>query len=351
MSASAALSVVPNVLSHNPETDRTFEEVLDEVAKRSDLALPDQVVPLSRLRATDDGSIDVPGLGSLNLTVWSRRQLANLLGIRWDRWFSSDLIAPADRALEINRRFRASGETWKIRACRADGEKEASGQGVLRAFVSPTYGPIDDLEVMETMASALSSRLDQFRFVRMDVTAESSQYAAVSMEELDLGAGRADKHRNGFVVANSEVGSRALTFMAWIWRLVCTNGLVAPDSRLVRLIHRARKGTSMADRFGEAVRLLPERWKRAEDMLRRARQEPVEDPGLVMEVLVDSYPQLRPISDALPAAYEAEPEPTRFGIVQALTRAAQALTPERRIEVEEIAGAIAARVRAEEERF
>jgi len=29
-----------------------------------------------------------------------------IIGIRWERWFASESIAPADRALEINRRFR-----------------------------------------------------------------------------------------------------------------------------------------------------------------------------------------------------------------------------------------------------
>jgi len=342
MFASVAASAVPHVLSHIPDPGLSYDEVLDQVTKRADLALPDQVLPLSRLHATPEGTIEVPGLSQLGLTVWSRRQLATLLGIRWDRWFASELVAPADRAEEINRRFRASGETWKIRARRPAHDEPSAGYAVLRAFVSPTYAPIDDLHVFETLGTVLAGQLDGIRFVRQDVTAESSQYAAVSMDEVDLGVGKTDRHRNGFLLANSEVGSRSLTFFSWIWRLVCTNGLVAPVSRLLRLVHRSRKEGVLRARFTEAVNLLPEGWRRTEMVLRQARQDQESDPGMALEVLVESYPELRPIAQTVYDAYEAEPEPTRFGIVQALTRAARGLPPERRLEVEELAGLVAA---------
>jgi len=348
MFASVVPSAVPHVLSHIPEPGLSYDEVLEQVTKRADLALPDQVVPLSQLRATNDGLIEVPGLGSLDLTVWSRRQLASLLGIRWDRWFASEIIAPADRAPEINRRFHASGETWKIRARRPTSDGSSAGSGVLRAFVSPTYTPIDDLHVFETLGVVLAGQLDGIRFARTDVTAESSQYAAVSLDEVDLGVGKADRHRNGFLLANSEVGSRALAFLSWIWRLVCTNGLVAPESRLLRLIHRRRRNGVLQARVAEAMKLLPETWKRTETVLRRARQDRENDPGAALQVLVESHPQLRPIAGTVHDAYEADPEPTRFGIVQALTRAAQGLSPERRLEVEKIAGTIVARAPNEE---
>jgi hypothetical protein len=342
MFASTVDSTVPRALSHIPDPGLTFEDVLDRVTKRSDLALPDHVLPLSQLHACHDGSIEVPGLDRLSLTTWSRRQLANLLGIRWDRWFASELVAPADRAEEINRRFRASGGTLKIRASRHASEDSSSGYAVLRAFVSPTYAPIDDLQLFETVGTVLDGQLDDFRFVRLDITAESSQYAAVSLDEVDLGVGKSDRHRNGFLLANSEVGSRSLTFLAWIWRLVCTNGLVAPESRHLRLIHRSRKAGVLVSRFAEAVKLMPARWKRTETILRRARQDPESDPTATLQALIESHPQLRPISESVFAAYNADPEPTRFGIVQALTRAAQGHSPERRLEVEEIAGRVAA---------
>jgi hypothetical protein len=351
MFASAVPSVSPQVLSHPHPNEQTFDEVFDKVASQADLALPDQVLPLSRLRATDDGFIHAPGLGQLSLTTWSRRQLANLMGIRWDRWFASDLVVPADRAEEINRRFRASENAWKIRARRWAPEEPAAGDAVLRAFVSPTYAPIDDLPVFETLRRVLPGEVDGFRFVRLDLTPQSSQYAVVSLAEVDLGVRGPDRHRNGFLIANSEVGARSLSILTLIWRLVCTNGMVAAASQLFRMIHRRRKEGFIDGRIAEAFKLLPEKWERAASTLRRARQDTVEDPGAALQVLLESNPQLRPMSQAVYDAFEAEPEPNRFGIVQALTRAAQRFTPEQRLMMEEFAGQVAARAAKSEVSF
>jgi hypothetical protein len=314
---------------------------MGKVSANSALALPDQVMPISRLRATDDGFIEVPGVGMTSLTQWSRRQLAGILGIRWDRWFSEDLVVPADRAAEINLRFRRSSDALKIRTRRWTTHEEAKGDAVLRAFVSPTYAPIDDLQVFEKLDSVLGGRMQELCFVRLDMTDESSQYAAVNREDVDLGIAKPDHHRNGFLIANSGTGSRSLTLLVWIWRLVCTNGLVAPESSVFRMIHRRQKNGVMQEKLAKAVRLLPEYWQRTERTMRSARQDSVADPHAALEVMVTAHPQLRPISDSVYAAYEQDPEPNRFGLIQAITRAAQALRPEDRLTVEEFAGRIA----------
>jgi hypothetical protein len=354
MFTDAAQSLSPPVLFHSHTDEQTFDEVFDKVTSQADMALPDQVLPLSRLRATNDGFIDAPGLGQLSLTTWSRQQLANILGIRWDRWFSSDLVAPADRAGEINRRFQRSNGTWKIRARRWAADEPATGDAVLRAFVSPTYAPIDDLSVFETLRRVLPGQVEDFRFVRLDLTPQSSQYAVVSLAEVDLGVRGPDRHRNGFLIANSEVGSRSLSILTWIWRLVCTNGMVAAASQLFRMVHRRRKNESLDGRLAEAFKLLPEKWEQAASTLRRARQDAFEDTSAALpalQVLLENNPQLHPMSQAIYEAFEEDPEPNRFGIVQAFTRAAQRFTPERRLMLEEFAGNVAARAMSTEVSF
>jgi hypothetical protein len=227
-------------------------------------------------------------------------------------------------------------------ACRCLHEVELSASGSRKLRVC-TYAPIDDLHVFETLKSVLGGRVQELCFVRLDVTDVSSQYAAVNREDVDLGTAKPDRHRNGFLIANSETGSRSLTLLAWIWRLVCTNGLVAPESSVFRMVHRRQKDGVMQAKLAMAVRLLPEYWNRTERVLRNARQDPVDDPHAALEVMVTAHPQLRPISESVFDAYEQDPEPTRFGLIQAVTRAAQALRPEDRLTVEEFAGRIAAR--------
>lgn len=349
--ATEVRSVPTAALSTTAPSGQTFEKVMDKVSANSALALPDQVLPISRLRATDDDFIEVPGVGLTSLTGWSRRQLSGILGIRWNTWFSSDLTVPADRAAEMNLRFSRSSETLKIRTRRWAAHEEAKGEAVLRAFVSPTYAPIDDLQVFETLNGVLGGRAQELCFVRLDVTDESSQYAVVSRQDVDLGIAKPDHHRNGFLIANSETGSRSLTLLVWLWRLVCTNGLVAPESSVFRMVHRRQKDGVIQAKLAIAIRLLPEYWSRTERALRNARQDPVDDPHAALEVMVTAHPQLRPISESVYDAYEKDPEPTRFGLIQAVTRAAQALRPEDRLTVEEFAGRIAGRAPEVEEPF
>lgn len=342
MSALAVREDVPPIQPAQPEAGQPFGETLEAVRDRASLELPDQTVPVAALEATHDGLMDVPGLGRLAFTTWSRRQLANLLGIRWDTWFSEEVIVPADRALEINRRLRASSGTLKVRARHYAQGEAANADAVLRAFVTPTYEPISDLEVFLALGQALAGRLDGFRFVRSQVTAESSQYAAASLEALDFGIRTADLHRPGFVIANSDVGSRSLLVWAWTYRLRCSNGLVVPDSAACRMVHRRRRDGLLAERLSRAVRLIPEHWSRSAALIRAARREPIADIQAAFEIAIRAERELRPISKAVLAAYEAEPEPTRFGLIQAITRAAQELGPERRLAVEEYAGRLLA---------
>jgi hypothetical protein len=47
----------------------------------------------------------VPGGPELRMNDWARKQLARMLGLRWDRWFQS--ASGEERAEEVNRRFSA----------------------------------------------------------------------------------------------------------------------------------------------------------------------------------------------------------------------------------------------------
>ena len=62
---------------HLPDLLRLFER---EEAREN----PDVTVPLNALTMTDTGLIQVPQVGRFAFSDWSKRQAANLLGIRWD---------------------------------------------------------------------------------------------------------------------------------------------------------------------------------------------------------------------------------------------------------------------------
>lgn len=315
-----------------------FEAVQEAVHRRADLALPDQVVEASDLHATDEGEVEVPNLGVLSLTDWSVRQLGTIVGVRWAKWFSDDLVAPEEKAEELNRRFARITDRFRIRARRYAPEESGGEEGVLRAFVGPGYAPTDDREVFDGLGRTLGSRVSELQFVRTSVTESSSQFAAVSSESVDLGVEVPDGHKTGFVIANSEVGARALSIQVFVERLVCTNGLVVADSRLLHWIHRARKVNDFEAKLRGALALLPEKWQRGMRLLEAARGTLVTEPEDHIRGVLAADPVTRKHTETVVTAFAEEPEATLFGVVQAMTRAARGLPPEDRLALEEFAG-------------
>ncbi len=318
-----------------------FPEVLSDVHHRAALAYPDQVLPLARLRATDAGTIEVPGVGALALSEWSRSQIGRLLGLRWARWFDPALCAPAEQAEEINRRLSRHPAEVKIRARRYASGEVGVGDGILRAFVGPGYTPIDDVRVFARLARVLGPRTDSFSFVRETLTDRTSVYVAVSPDDIDLsGNGHPDLHRHGFAIVNSEVGARALGIVEYLYRLICSNGLaiVEKSRRLFYRVHRRTEDESIDRDLAYAIALLPERWSASADAMRAARHHLVEEPEQTLRSILAGDPDARPHTEAVLAAYRKEPESTRFGLVQAITRAAQEVGAEDRLALETLAG-------------
>lgn len=318
---------------------QTFDEVRSGVAARAALAFPDRVVPLRDLRMTPEGHLWMPEGEHLAFTPWSRQQLAQLLGIRWQRWFDDALVSPAERAEEVNRRLaRMEGER-KIRAARStDGP-----DGIVRAFVGPGYTPIDDARIFERLSTILGPRAESVRFARVEVTDRGSYYVAVTGDDVDLGNGVPDPHRMGWHLTNSEVGAAALRILEYVLRLVCTNGLVMRVAqKLFYRVHRATSDESIDRDLAYALALLPERWEASTKALRAARHDTMADPEETLRDFFADRADIRPHTDAVLAAYREEPEPTRFGLVQAITRAAQQVGTEDRLALESLAGEIIA---------
>lgn len=323
----------------------TFEEVHQQVEERADRALKDVTVPTSRLRATPEGLIEVPGVGELALSDWSKNQLARLVGIRWDRWFSSAFTSPEERQQELNRRLSRLGLELTVRSRRHDRQSDsnAMGDGVLRAFLSAGYQAIDDHVLFDRLASIVGSFATTLRFSRIDVTDRSSHFVALGTEKFSVGqeGGRPDWHYAGLVIRNSEVGYASLTMEEFLWRLVCANGLIVSigGAQLLHRRHRGNREELLTRQLAYAFSQLPSRWNAAQHLLTDSAMIRIDDIEAALKELAKSHVELRPHVDAVIGAYAEEPTPSRFGMVQAITRAAGGLPdPDDRFQLERLAG-------------
>jgi hypothetical protein len=123
-------------------------------------------------------------------------------------------------------------------------------------------------------------------------------------------------------------------------RLVCKNGMIVslPGATLVRAVHLHIDLVRIGQRIVEGLHGLPDAIHRGVRVMAESTGAEVANVELeVRDVLREAKLPMRIIAPVM-TAYAREPSPTRFGVSQALTLAAQALSPEQRFDLERAAG-------------
>ncbi len=314
---------------------RSFNAVYADVMARADEMLADRVVHVADLRMTPEGHIELPGGARYRLNDWARKGLASMLGLRWETWFKS--ASGEERAEEVNRRFsRIPGEK-KIRAWK---DHDGEAHGVARAFLAPSFTPIDDARIFERMHAMMKGLVDEYRFTSMQLTDSTTHYTAVHGEAFDIDG---DRLHAGWHLRNSEVGASALSLDDHWLRLVCTNGLTVRvgGKRSLYRTHRSIEDDQLAAALVIAIGRLPERWRVSFDWMRAAKSMAVPHPDdAVAAILGDSAEVPKALLEEAQRVVLREGDFTRFGVVQSITLVAHAQNkdPDVRFHMERLAG-------------
>ena len=142
------------------------------------------------------------------------------------------------------------------------------------------------------------------------------------------------------MIGNSEVGLGSVSVGPFVYPLACTNDLVVNKNQSFRHPHtrlsleEVRKGAALAISIAFDV------VNSVLDAFLKTRQEPIADPAETICRLAEARKLSLKLTDEVLSSYATEPEPTRFGVINAFTRAAQKLGPLQRIEVERFAGTL-----------
>ena len=72
----------------------------------------------------------------------------------------------------------------------------------------------------------------------------------------------------------------------------------------------------------------------------KTREEPIEDPVDTIRKIAESRQYSQKLTDEVVSSYLTEPEPNRFGVINAFTNATQRMAPLQRIEMERFAGTL-----------
>jgi hypothetical protein len=317
---------------------RTLRDLIDRFTQEEALENSDLTVSLSKLRMNDTGQIEVPHLGALEMTDWSRSQLASELGLRWNKWFED--MTPEERAEEINRRFQRKHQELRLRSTRDVALGSVAG-GTLRAYVGSSYTPVAMSRLAILVAEALSTPPRDLRVLRFDQTDKTTSFViAIGTEYIAGGPGQVGDVWGSVLVRNSGVGHSKLFVAPYLVRLACLNGMTLPIRRkpLVAKRHKGVDDSSLKAALTRAFQNLAQELRDGVAVLVASEGQPLIDtPGIEIDRVLELAELPQKLKKPILEAYDKEPLASRFGIAQALTAAAQTLSPEARIELEEVA--------------
>ncbi len=206
----------------------------------------------------------------------------------------------------------------------------------VRAFLSAEYVTYNNSQIAETVESLLGKGEVT---VKGFVVEETHMFLKIVSEELwDVESGL----KAGIMVGNSEVGMGSVSVEPFVFRKPCTNDLVVAQEKSFRHAHIHLTDFEITRRMAEAI---SEGFRLASAILEaflKTRNDPIPDPVETIRKLAEARDFSQKFTDQVVSSYAAEPEASRFGVINAFTNAAQRLAPLQRIEMERFAGSLLA---------
>ena len=168
-----------------------------------------------------EGGVEILDVGGFSLTGHAHSQIAQRVQIPQKYYDRMRTEAPALLSNNVNHWFQENPEPRLIRTM----------NGKARAFLSNRYRVLDNYDLLQAIVPKL--REVGCKPESMDIT-ERKLYLKCLFPKIEMEVSVGDVVQAGLVISNSEVGLGSLRIEPLVYRLVCTNGLIAPDAGLVK---------------------------------------------------------------------------------------------------------------------
>ena len=199
------------------------KELERQIGSKQDLLVPSS---LMRQRTNEHGSsnliIEEPGGAAreLGITDLARRQLAEKLKIPFAYFERMRAEQPDLLDRNVNTWLGSDNDRRMIRTL----------DGCVRAVLSERYRRLDNYDLADHVLPILQ-QLPQARFVSVQLT-DTRMYLKVVTPSVTHEIAKGDVVQAGVVITNSEVGQGSLSVQPLIYRLICSNGMIASDNSL-----------------------------------------------------------------------------------------------------------------------
>lgn len=253
-------------------------------------------------------------LGGLPLTEYAERQLvANWLNLSWVDWQSH---ATPTKGVLLSERLTGynDGMGGILRPVRDMVLVRQQGDTV-RGVLGHRYHIINHTMVLDKVGGALQRANIDAQVVLKAHTTNNGDHMHVRIVTGADGA-----LRSGVAVGNGEVGDSAVYIIPFLYRQVCTNGLMVKiHEQQFRVVHRGHGEYAMDQAIKDALTQSASYL----DQFKLTMQFRVVDHGKEIAARSKQLGFTKAFAERVEQAWRVEPDPTGFGIINAFTRAAQ----------------------------
>src|SRR5574337_136962 len=336
------------------EFERQQNQKRDFIADTRELeiapAIPaDALPPIGVITANPSDVIRVNGHGFFKLTNHSHTQIAQRLGIPQKYYDRMRLDHPDLLKKNVDHWFRATHERRMIRTL----------DNSARAFLSDRYRQLDNFDLAQAVLPELVAA-NGIKIESCEIT-ERRMYIKALFPKLEAEVKKGDVVQSGIVITNSEIGLGALKIEPLVFRLVCLNGMIAPDyaQKKFHVGRAAEAGEAVYELFRDETLRADDRafWLKVKDIVRGSLDQ------VTFERIVDSMRDAttRQLGDPLRAVEIAKEryqlndgerndvlkhlinggDLSQWGLVNAITRTSQDIADyDRATEFERLGGTV-----------
>lgn len=327
-----------------------LQELL-EVAKDVKTRSHDEVVPASsvtwgvdptnRLVARTDAADWLP-------TSFAQHQLCEKLGI--PQKYADRMREEAPKLwLDSLQTWtdKQGDKEWFLRGIHTSDRRGTSEPLRLRAILTDRYRVIDNVDALSAVLNEMQHHGADANSFESGVVDEQQMHVKIRSKDLSVGVMDVnDLVVGGFMLSNSEVGDAAIRLEPRIYRVACRNGLIIEQAQ-VRQVHL---GNAPADGSGDdliyrnlraSVRDVLNSFGDIVEQLRNTTEMMLDrvEINRAIKHVVREYALTEQQEANILIAFGQEPLQSKYGVIQAVTRAAQEETnPLDAIELERIGG-------------
>ncbi len=320
------------------ELERQRLEKKDYVADTRNLKFilePKEVTDKLPLVEEFMAALEIEGVGKMGLNELTHRQIGERVGIPSKYYDKMRNLAPELLVSNVNHWFKNKPEGRMIRTL----------DGKARAFLSDKYRRLDNYDLAEAVLPTLAD-IPDLEIKSCEVT-ENKLYIKAITPRIEGEIKKGDIVQAGLVISNSEVGTGSFSVDPMVYRLVCSNGMVAKDYGMKKLHvgRRVEVGNAAAEFFADETLQADDKafWLQARDIVRAsvsdvilgkvirdmqaAGEQKVEgDPIKAVELLQEAVSLTQEEGRGVLTHFLQDGDLSKLGMANAVTRTSQDIT-------------------------